>query len=82
MLARYAQRQQAIVQLADELQARNKADEANSLRTLVGAPALDNLYSLNHEPVVIRWGLAPPAPLITPVAATVTPPAATLTSPP
>ncbi|RML20514.1 hypothetical protein APX70_07429, partial [Pseudomonas syringae pv. maculicola] len=44
--------------MADELQARNKADEANSLRTLVGAPALDNLYSLNQEPVVIRWGLA------------------------
>ncbi|WP_457793000.1 hypothetical protein [Pseudomonas syringae] len=82
LLARYTQRQQAIVQLADELQARNKADEANNLRTLVGAPALDNLYSLNQEPVVIRWGLAPPAPPVTPVAATATPPAATRASPP
>ncbi|POD34432.1 hypothetical protein BKM14_06315 [Pseudomonas syringae pv. syringae] len=60
LLARYLQRQQAIVQLADELQARDRADEANSLRTLVGAPSLNNLYSLNDEPVVIRWGMAQP----------------------
>ena len=34
---------------------------AKALRTLIGAPELDNLYSLNEEPVVTRWGLPPPA---------------------
>ncbi|MBX8493816.1 hypothetical protein [Pseudomonas cichorii] len=61
LLARYEQRQQAIRQLVDELKARGKTEESQALDTLIGAPDLDNLYSLNDEPVVVRWGLKPKA---------------------
>ncbi|MBX8484120.1 VWA domain-containing protein [Pseudomonas cichorii] len=61
LLARYEQRQQAIRQLVDELKARGKNEESQALDTLIGAPDLDNLYSLNDEPVVVRWGLKPKA---------------------
>ena len=64
LLARYNQRQEAIARLVKQLQERNKADEANTLLTLIGAPETDNLYSLNGEPVVIRWGLPPQAPVV------------------
>ncbi len=73
LLARYSQRQQAIGQLVDELQTRNKIEEVKTLNTLIGAPELDNLYSLNEEPVVIRWGLPLPAPASS-MSATVKPP--------
>ncbi|MFJ3486543.1 hypothetical protein ACIPL1_24535 [Pseudomonas sp. NPDC090202] len=59
LLVRYNQRQDAIGRLVEELQQRGKADDASTLRTLIGAPDLANLYSLNQEPVVIRWGLPP-----------------------
>ena len=70
LLVRYNQRQEAIGRLVEELQQRGKADDASTLRTLIGAPDLANLYSLNQEPVVIRWGLPPQAP---PAAAPFTP---------
>ncbi|MBX8544041.1 hypothetical protein [Pseudomonas cichorii] len=77
LLARYEQRQQAIRQLVDELKARGKTEESQALDTLIGAPDLDNLYSLNDEPVVVRWGLKPKA--VPPVSsAAPTPPPATL----
>jgi len=61
LLARYTQRQEAISLLVDDLLARSKAEDAQALRSLVGSPDLDNLYSLNEEPVVIRWGLPAPS---------------------
>jgi len=57
LVARYTQRQEAIKLLVDELQARGKSEDSQALRTMIGAPDLDNLYSLNEEPVIIRWGL-------------------------
>ena len=70
LLARYHQRQASLGLLADELVARGEAEQAASLRGLIGPPDLNNLYSINGDPVVVRWGLKPPAP------AAVTPPAA------
>ena len=60
LLEKYQQRQHAIGHLADELQSRGQSDTATSLRSLIGAPDLANLYSLNDEPLVVRWGLPPP----------------------
>jgi hypothetical protein len=81
LLTRYTQRQQAIGRLVEELQARNKIDEATALRTLIGEPELEKLYSLNEEPVVIRWGLQLPAARTTPISAPPTLPPPTFTKP-
>ncbi|ANI16303.1 MULTISPECIES: VWA domain-containing protein [Pseudomonas] len=59
LLARYEQRQAAIAQLIEALEQRGNAQEVQMLRSLQGAPDLDNLYSLNQEPVVVRWGIPP-----------------------
>ncbi|NBF01010.1 VWA domain-containing protein [Pseudomonas sp. Fl5BN2] len=67
LLDLYQQRQESLGQLADELQKRNQADLASDLRTLIGPPELGDLYSLNGEPLVVRWGLRPPKPLAPPV---------------
>ncbi len=72
LLEKYHQRQHAISRLADELQSRGKGDTSASLLSLIGAPDLANLYSLNDEPLVVRWGLPPPPP------APATPPPASL----
>ncbi|QTT86185.1 VWA domain-containing protein [Pseudomonas chlororaphis] len=66
LLDLYQQRQDALGRLADELQNRNQPEGA-SLRTLIGPPELQDLYSLNGEPLVIRWGLRPPKPVPPPV---------------
>lgn len=66
LLDLYQQRQEALGRLADELQKRNEPDAA-SLRTLIGPPELEDLYSLNGEPLVIRWGLRPPKAVPPPV---------------
>ncbi|MHB0817864.1 vWA domain-containing protein [Stutzerimonas stutzeri] len=63
LLEKYHQRQHAIGHLANELQNRGQDDTAASLRSLIGAPDLANLYSLNDEPLVVRWGLPPPPPV-------------------
>jgi hypothetical protein len=79
LLERYEQRQQSLGRLADELVRRGDADAGESLRTLIGSAEKQHLYSLNGEPVVIRWGaemvksaapsVAPkPAPIATPAA--------------
>lgn len=60
LLKRYEERQAAVVQLADELQKRGQAPAAEALRTLVGPSDLANLYSINGEPLVIRWGQPTP----------------------
>jgi len=62
LLEKYQHRQHAIGHLANELQSRGQDDTAASLRSLIGAPDLANLYSLNDEPLVVRWGLPPPPP--------------------
>ena len=62
LLEKYQQRQHAIGHLASELQSRGQGDTATRLRSLIGAPDLANLYSLNDEPLVVRWGLPPPPP--------------------
>lgn len=62
LLDKYHQRQHAIGHLANELQSRGQGDTAAILRSLIGAPDLANLYSLNDEPLVVRWGLPPPMP--------------------
>ncbi|GFM63975.1 VWA domain-containing protein [Pseudomonas lijiangensis] len=79
LLARYDQRQQAIQQLVDELKARGNIEESQALDTLIGAPDPDNLYSLNDEPVVVRWGLKPKLPpVVQPVSSSTPTPAPTL----
>jgi len=68
LLKRYEERQAAVGQLAAELQQRGKPDAASALQKLIGAPDLANLYSVNGEPLVVRWGqpepviAAPPPP--------------------
>lgn len=57
LLERYRQRQETLGLLADELVTRGQPEQAAGLRTLIGAPDLNNLYSINGDPVVVRWGL-------------------------
>ena len=56
LLRRYEERQAAVKQLAHELERRGQAAAAQALNKLVGAPDLNNLYSINGEPLVVRWG--------------------------
>lgn len=67
LLQRYEERQAAVGQLANELQQRGQTQAAGALRSLIAPPDLGNLYSINGEPLVIRWGqtvpvAAPPPP--------------------
>lgn len=66
LLARYHQRQASLGLLVDELGARGQTEQAASLRGLIGSPDLNNLYSINGDPVVVRWGLKPRAPVVAP----------------
>ncbi|WP_305955730.1 VWA domain-containing protein [Pseudomonas sp. R3-18-08] len=73
LLQTYQQRQDVISQLADELKKRDQQGAAQQLESLIGEPALTDLYSLNGEPLVIRWDtprpLKPlPPPLVAPAA--------------
>lgn len=65
LLMRYEERQTAVGHLALELERRGQEQAAKALRGLIGAPDLDNLYSVNGEPLVVRWGQQP-APLQAP----------------
>lgn len=56
LLQRYEERQAAVGQLANELQQRGQTQAAGALRSLIAPPDLGNLYSINGEPLVIRWG--------------------------
>ena len=62
LLEIYAQRQDAVTQLANELERRGQGTEASALRRLVGPPNLDNLYSINGYPLLVRWGDPEPRP--------------------
>lgn len=68
LLEKYAQRQQSLQLLIVELKNRDRSEQANTLQGLIGEPNLDNLYSINQEPVVVRWGPPPPPPVVEPVA--------------
>ncbi|MDI3353589.1 VWA domain-containing protein [Pseudomonas sp. UYIF39] len=67
LLETYEVRQTSLGQLADELQKRGQPTEAEDLRSLLGTPELDKLYSLNGEPLVVRWNQRPPKPIVPPV---------------
>ncbi|TPG87395.1 vWA domain-containing protein [Pseudomonas mandelii] len=67
LLETYEVRQTSLGQLADELQRRGQPTEAEDLRSLLGTPELDKLYSLNGEPLVVRWNQRPPKPIVPPV---------------
>ncbi|WP_301583528.1 vWA domain-containing protein [Halomonas alkaliantarctica] len=69
LLERFEQRQKSLGHLADELVRRGETDAGESLRTLIGPADKQHLYSLNGEPVVIRWGaemVNTAAPIVTP----------------
>ena len=74
LLERYRQRQETLGLLADELVTRGQPEQAASLRTLIGAPDLNNLYSINGDPVVVRWGLQAQPAVATPAPAPVAAP--------
>lgn len=59
LLERLQQRQAAIEKLAAALQSGGQPQEAERLRFLLGTADTSNLYSLNDEPVLVRWGLPP-----------------------
>jgi hypothetical protein len=58
LLARYRQRQASLGLLADELVTRGQPSRP-PVCALIGAPDLNNFYSINGDPVVVRWGLQP-----------------------
>ncbi|MDN7143989.1 hypothetical protein KC131_25425 [Pseudomonas sp. JQ170] len=67
LLSLYEQRQDALRQLASELESRGQASDASALRRLIGPADLNNLYSVNGYPLLVRWGepaavAPPPAP--------------------
>lgn len=63
LLKRYEERQGAVQQLAQELDRRGQAVAAQALNKLISAPDLNNLYSINGEPLVVRWGQPQPVPV-------------------
>ncbi|MGZ9708916.1 VWA domain-containing protein [Pseudomonas sp. GNP013] len=66
LLQTYQQRQDALSQLADELKKRDQQGAAHELESLIGEPTLTDLYSLNGEPLVIRWNTPRPAKVLPP----------------
>lgn len=67
LLQTWDARQASLELLADELQKRGQPSVADELRSLLGAPELDKLYSLNGEPLAVRWNQRPPRPIPPPV---------------
>jgi len=61
LLRVYDQRQDALRQLVGELKERGQEQEASVLRALIGPANLEHLYSVNGEPLLVRW--AQPAPV-------------------
>lgn len=72
LLGVYEQRQDAIGQLAAELEQRGQTGDASALRRLIGPANLDNLYSVNGYPLLVRWDtpvvVATPPPPVAPAA--------------
>ncbi|MFK4232326.1 VWA domain-containing protein [Pseudomonas guariconensis] len=67
LLALYEQRQDAVRQLIGELQGRGQHEEATVLQRLIGPANVDNLYSINGYPLVVRWGQPVPPSATAPV---------------
>ncbi|MBA1324041.1 vWA domain-containing protein [Pseudomonas plecoglossicida] len=61
LLRVYDQRQDALRQLVGELKERGQEQEASVLLALIGPANLEHLYSVNGEPLLVRW--AQPAPV-------------------
>ncbi|MGV2835171.1 hypothetical protein, partial [Pseudomonas shirazensis] len=61
LLRVYEQRQDALRQLVGELKERGQEQEASVLRALIGPANLEHLYSVNGDPLLVRW--AQPAPV-------------------
>ncbi|MDR5900287.1 VWA domain-containing protein [Halomonas vilamensis] len=81
---RLSQRLSALKSLIDELERRGDPAAAE-LQALPTAPALDTLYSVGGEPLLIRWAPIAPAPAASPtptVAPTATPKVPTPIPPP
>lgn len=79
LLQRFGERQAAVGQLASELHQRGQPEVAQALQNLIGSPDLNNLYSVNGEPLIVRWGqpepvIPAPAPPPPPVEAPPPPP--------
>jgi hypothetical protein len=55
LLAQWHQHQKTIRHLADELQRGGNAHAADSLRSLLGYPDPQHVYSINGTPLVVRW---------------------------
>jgi hypothetical protein len=76
LLDLWQQRQQSIGHMANELQRAGNPAPADGLRSLIGEPEPQQLYSLNGELLVVRWASLRPqpfpavAPPIAPLAAT------------
>ncbi|MFJ4385025.1 hypothetical protein ACIP02_11835 [Pseudomonas sp. NPDC089408] len=65
LLRLYDERQDAVRQLVGKLESLGQANEAALLRKLIGPADLNNLYSVNGQPLVVRWAepaAAKPAP--------------------
>lgn len=60
LMQTYQQRQHSLGLTADALHSRGEPDIAASLRSLIGEPLPENLYSLNGEPLVVRWHMLKP----------------------
>ncbi|UVL78730.1 VWA domain-containing protein [Pseudomonas putida] len=70
LLRLYDERQEAVHQLVSKLESLGQANDAALLRKLIGPADLNNLYSINGQPLVVRW--AEPAP-VKPLPASVPP---------
>ncbi|OLS59997.1 VWA domain-containing protein [Pseudomonas putida] len=75
LLGVYEQRQGALRQLVGELRGRGLEQEAAQVQRQIGPPKLENLYSVNGQPLVTRWSEPPPPPPPVPPVAEVPPPA-------
>lgn len=82
LLQKYAQRQQSLQLLIDELEKRGQAEQASTLHSLLGEPDLNNLYSINQDPVLVRWGPPPPVEPAPVAASPVVPPSVPAPVPP
>jgi len=71
LLDNWNQHQHSIAHLTDELQRKGDTQAADDLRSLMGEPEPQQLYSLNGTPLVVRWDNLRPrsvAPVIPPAA--------------
>lgn len=66
----YEHRQQTLTELAEQLTAKQQPAAAEAIHSLLGQPNLNQLYSIDNQPVLINWDSEPPvkpAPPVVPV---------------